>query len=163
MFIRWLFRHPGEWRRARPWFLCAMVVVAMLLAWRFSWRSSPMGTREVLEQRTGLDLPFWPDELSAVDDSQGMVITRLRLTPAQLRQLPSGASIALADATMLLEATALLHRDEWRHVAANAELAHYTHCQLGWYAVVLVDRKSGRLWATLFYTDSSGHLPCSPS
>jgi hypothetical protein len=160
--VRFLFARTGAWKQPGSWFLAALVVAGALLAWRFSWRISPMGDRELLEKHTGLDLPFWPSDSFYTDDGESMIVAHLRLTARELQQLPSGSPAPTADAKSLLAAAAPRLDPEWRAPASDADLRQYTRCELGWYSVVLVDRKTGQLWATLFYTDLSGDLPCSP-
>jgi hypothetical protein len=160
--LRLLFAPAGAWRQPRSWLLALLVLIGTLLACRFSWRISPMGERERLEKRTGLDLPFWPSDWFYEDDADGRIVAHLRLTANEQQRLPPGSPAPAADAPSLLAAAAPRLEPEWRAPTRDAELRHYTRCELGWYSVVLLDRKSGKLWATLFYGDSSGELPCSP-
>ncbi len=162
LILRWIFRRSGEWKRPRAWLLAALVVGAALLCGRVSWRASPGGVRETLELRTGLPLPFWPRDSYSHDNDAGMVVAHLRLSPAELAKLPRGTSVPRKDAASWLAWQENMPERDKRVIAADAELEQYTRCVLGWYSMVLLDRKSGQLWATLFYAESQENLPCIP-
>ena len=162
LILRRVFALPGAWREIRSWFVAALVVVCALLGWRASWRFSPLGLRERLEQRTGLDLPFWPRDSYYFDNGKNLAVAHVRLTAADVARLPPGVAVSRADAEALLAAAAQLPKPESRIIPAAAELQKYDRCELGWYTLSLVDRTSGNLWATLFYADSEATLPCFP-
>jgi hypothetical protein len=159
--IRWIFRRPSDLKEPRAWFLTAVVVVGMLLTWRFSLAASPIGGRERIERHTGLDLPFWPRDSYYYDDTEGMIVASLRLTPAELAKVPHGTQVPRGEAESLLRGARAVDPELYA-IPQDAKLDSIARCRLGWYSVVLVDRRSGRLWATLFYPASEGVLPCSP-
>lgn len=159
--LRALFRRPGEWRQPRAWVLAALLMVGVLLAWRFSLDASPIGRRALLERHTGLELPFWPKEGRYVDGGTGTIVGSMQLSPAELAQVPRGARVSPGDAASLLR-DARSRAPELPRVTDDALLESTTRCRHGWYSVVLVDRRSGRLWITLFYPYLEGILPCIP-
>lgn len=160
--LRSLLWQPGATKAPRSWFLAALVVVGTLLCFRYSVRLSPIGHRERLEQHTGLRLPFWPRDVVYHDDAKGLVVGYLRLSPREASELPPGnvvtpqmAASSFSDATKILKAE--------QRIPADGDFRRYTRCELGWYSLALVDRKSGKLWAMLFYTTTEdGALPCIP-
>jgi hypothetical protein len=122
---------------------------------------SPIGRRALLEQQTGLELPFWPREGRYVDDGAGTIVASMQLGPAELAKVPRGARVSAGDAASLL-GDARSYAPELHRTADDAVLESTTRCRHGWYSVVLVDRRDGRLWITLFYPYLEGILPCIP-
>ena len=76
--------------------------------------------------------------------------------------LPPGDAVTPQMAASTLSDTATVLSTEQR-IPADGDFRRYTRCELGWYSLALVDRKSGQLWAMLFYTTTpEGALPCIP-
>lgn len=160
--LRSLLWQAGAVKTARSWFLAALVVVATVLCFRYSVRLSPIGQREQLEQHTGLRLPFWPRDVVYHDDAKGLVVGYLKLSPQEAAELPPGNAVTPQMAASTLSDAAHLLNAEQR-VPSDGDFRRYARCELGWYSLALVDRKSGQLWAMLFYTTTQdGALPCIP-